>query len=191
MLVGRSEAETGAHAPGQVPDPDAALPAACIDEVEGEPVAASGKRGVPELAGVAGRFDFLSRPIHPEQPAPRLAGAVGERPLARYREPREADAIGPDLLGQGDRLAHRLESLRVEALRDEGLVPHEKEVAGGRVGDERLGRHERPGFLRVERSDPVDVLLGLPAARHVQKVLSVRQELRPGDLPFPCALHRA
>ena len=114
--------------------------------------------------------------------SPDLSGPVGERPVARDREAREADAVRADVLGQRDRLAGRLQGLRVERLGDERLVAHEEEVPRRRVRDERLRRREGLRLGRVERADPVRVVLRLLAGRHVEKVPAVRKELGPADL---------
>ncbi len=112
---------------------------------------------------------------------PAVAGAVGEDPVARRREPRQARGDRPDALGYGHGLAGRLHRLGVEGLRDERALPHEEEISRRRVGHQGLGGSERPRFLRVERADPIEVLVGLLALGHVEKVPPVGQELRPGD----------
>ena len=176
------EREPRADAALEVADPDVGLRAPRIGQVEGEPVAARREGRVVGVARVADDLALLAGAVHPEQPVPTLARPVRERPVARDREEGEPDVVRSDVLGERNRLARRLQGLRVERLGDERPVPHEEEVAGRRVGHERLRGREELRLRRVERPDPVRAVLRLLPDRHVEVVLPVREELGPADL---------
>ena len=122
-----------------------------------------------------------SRPARSLQasPAAGLPRSVGEDPVPGNRKERQSHVVRPDLLGQRHRFARRLERLRVERLRHEGLVPDEQEVAGRRVGHECLRRSQHRLLVGVERADPVGAVFGLLAGLQVEEVFPVGKKLRP------------
>ena len=181
IVVSRPEREPRVDAAREVADPDVPLGVARVRQVEGEAVARRGQRRVRVVARVTQRVEFSSRPVAPEQPPSRLAGAVGEDAVVRDREAGEPHVVGADLLGERHGLPRDFPRARVEGLSDECPVAHEEEVAGRRVLDKGLGRRQLRLLLGVDRADPVRGVLRLLAGHEVEIVLGVREKLRPAD----------
>src|SRR6185436_3307616 len=87
--------------------------------------------------------------------------------------------VESDLFGDGDGLARQLQLVGVERLGHQGTFTHEEKIAWRGVSRGRLDIQHQACLFRVERADENPALLSLRAARDVQEVPTVGQEVGP------------